>query len=533
MPDDPAAHHEPNHSVIESVQSLVVAFVLAMTFRGFVTEGFVIPTGSMAPTLMGQHVLLNSEQTGIEFQVGIDQSGRTPSMGPVPDPMLGRNYPGSAGGSAELRRMGDRILVLKCLYPFTSPDRFDVVVFKNPTDPDGESANYIKRLVGLPDEKVWLLDGDVFAAPNEEGTSLADYRVQRKPEHVQRAVWQPVHDSDYVPARPDRLYPPYAGPPWRGGEWDTTGRVYRCAAAGPAELRWDQRRRPLTDWTIYNDSSSRGNNLVSVSDIRVSAGIQADAPADLKLGLELEVRDHLFQFLVSGNGGDATAEVRMRPLDDPDAWEGSGPQAVRLPGPGQTFGVELWHVDQAMTIFLDGKIVARHEYEWTGRKRLLHFSGLDEGANLNQLPGVKPEAAQMVLRTEGSPLSLHRLAVDRDLYYRSAFLNGKASENPTHPDFEDRVTYGTWAFGTHPEKPAELGPNHYFMLGDNSQASLDSRLWGNPHPLMAEQVDPAPFVVHRQLIVGKAWVVYFPAPYPVGRRGLPIVPDFGRLRFIR
>jgi signal peptidase I len=40
-------------SFVETSQSLVVAFVLAMVFRGFVVEGFVIPTGSMTPTLFG------------------------------------------------------------------------------------------------------------------------------------------------------------------------------------------------------------------------------------------------------------------------------------------------------------------------------------------------------------------------------------------------------------------------------------------------------------------------------------------------
>jgi len=39
-------------------------FVLAMTFRGFVTEGFVIPTGSMAPTLYGRHIDFTCEQCG-------------------------------------------------------------------------------------------------------------------------------------------------------------------------------------------------------------------------------------------------------------------------------------------------------------------------------------------------------------------------------------------------------------------------------------------------------------------------------------
>ncbi len=51
-------------STIATLQSLIVAFVLAMTFRGFIAEGFVIPTGSMAPTLMGEHLLLHSGQTG-------------------------------------------------------------------------------------------------------------------------------------------------------------------------------------------------------------------------------------------------------------------------------------------------------------------------------------------------------------------------------------------------------------------------------------------------------------------------------------
>jgi hypothetical protein len=38
-------------------------------------------------------------------------------------------------------------------------------------------------------------------------------------------------------------------------------------------------------------------------------------------------------------------------------------------------------------------------------------------------------------------------------------------------------------------------------------------------------------VVPREMIVGKAWAVYFPAP--VVAPPLPFVPDFGRIRFIR
>src|SRR5262245_17855874 len=39
----------------EPVESIVIAFVLAFLFRSFEAEAFVIPTGSMAPTLTGLH----------------------------------------------------------------------------------------------------------------------------------------------------------------------------------------------------------------------------------------------------------------------------------------------------------------------------------------------------------------------------------------------------------------------------------------------------------------------------------------------
>ncbi|MFM7846121.1 MAG: S26 family signal peptidase [Planctomycetota bacterium] len=39
----------------ETIESVLVAIILALLFRTFIGEAFVIPTGSMAPTLMGNH----------------------------------------------------------------------------------------------------------------------------------------------------------------------------------------------------------------------------------------------------------------------------------------------------------------------------------------------------------------------------------------------------------------------------------------------------------------------------------------------
>src|SRR6056297_3916747 len=54
----------------ETVEAFVVAFILALLFRAFIAEAFVIPTGSMAPTLMGAHKDLECGQCGSDYRVG-------------------------------------------------------------------------------------------------------------------------------------------------------------------------------------------------------------------------------------------------------------------------------------------------------------------------------------------------------------------------------------------------------------------------------------------------------------------------------
>ena len=54
----------------ETITSLIIAFMLAFLFRGFVIEGFQIPTGSMAPTLMGKHTRLVNSANGYDWPIG-------------------------------------------------------------------------------------------------------------------------------------------------------------------------------------------------------------------------------------------------------------------------------------------------------------------------------------------------------------------------------------------------------------------------------------------------------------------------------
>jgi signal peptidase I len=65
-----AQRHVPSAAAVrETIESVVVAFVLAFLFRTFEAEAFVIPTGSMAPTLMGRHKDLTCPICGYPFRV--------------------------------------------------------------------------------------------------------------------------------------------------------------------------------------------------------------------------------------------------------------------------------------------------------------------------------------------------------------------------------------------------------------------------------------------------------------------------------
>lgn len=56
---------------------------------------------------------------------------------------------------------GDYLLVEKISYYRHGPERFDIIVF-----PYSEDVNYIKRIIGMPGEKVQIIDGNVYINDN-------------------------------------------------------------------------------------------------------------------------------------------------------------------------------------------------------------------------------------------------------------------------------------------------------------------------------------------------------------------------------
>ncbi|GHT37298.1 signal peptidase I [Planctomycetales bacterium] len=192
-------------SIRELVESLAVALFLAFLFKAFAVEAYVIPTGSMASTLMGRHKDIRCEKCNFRFQISASEESNDGADSPLAAENLAKvlagtcpqcrwtNYTGADNIEKKtfLSFNGDRIFVNKSVFDFKNPSRWHVTVFRYPGKPQ---INYIKRLVGLENETVRIRHGDIFVKKAGED----DFTIQRKPLRNLEAMLRPVENNDYV-----------------------------------------------------------------------------------------------------------------------------------------------------------------------------------------------------------------------------------------------------------------------------------------------------------------------------------------------
>jgi len=107
----------------ENVKVIIQALLLAMVIRTVLFQPFTIPSGSMMPTLLvGDYLFVN------KFSYGYSKY----SLPFSPNLFSGR------------------------ILEFSKPKRGDVVVFRLPPNPE---VDYIKRLVGLPGDRIQVTNG--------------------------------------------------------------------------------------------------------------------------------------------------------------------------------------------------------------------------------------------------------------------------------------------------------------------------------------------------------------------------------------
>ena len=114
--------HNSSGSFKETIVTVVYAVIIALGIRTFAYEPFNIPSGSMIPTLLVGDYLFVSKLSFGYSRFSLPWS---------------------------LPLISGRIF-------FSEPERGDVVVFRLPTD---TSIDYIKRLVGLPGDKIQVVKG--------------------------------------------------------------------------------------------------------------------------------------------------------------------------------------------------------------------------------------------------------------------------------------------------------------------------------------------------------------------------------------
>ncbi len=530
-------------SVRDTVQGIWVAIVLAFVLRAFLFEAFVIPTGSMAPRLLGEHWDITCPKCGYQYAHGLQNSAEIP----IRYTRRSKFHPHDARcpncryRQAEMSYIngGDRVLVLKYLYPFREPKPWEVVVFKNPQN---NRENYIKRLIGLPGETIEIVHGDIFV----KSSPLEPWRIRRKPPRAQEAMWQVIYDNDYLPeaawAARSR------SPRWvrgAGGEaWDLTvasGRRFAFSGSDePAFIELAARWESFLPRYGYNRPGDEIKNVEPAidvcGDLKLSVVLVPQA-ADTTLSLLLSSFEHLFKAQV---GVDGSVELLYRDTSASEEgwqlWDSSRIAPLEL---DRGCEVVLVHADARVTLWIDGKMVLQStdeqfpgDYEWVKRR----------------IAKVRRRAIpipRVGIAAQGGPAQLRHIAVMRDVYYTSPDL--RFIRPDVTGDYARSLGVAPhqpgWATTGHPlvlaKDPDNPELDEFFVLGDNSPQSHDGRTWTEAAPTLQLRDAQGEAVyqlgtVPRYNLIGKAFCVYWPSGYrPPGLAGLPIIPNVGRMRLIR
>tara|TARA_B100000575_G_scaffold268802_1_gene247997 strand:- start:117 stop:848 length:732 start_codon:yes stop_codon:yes gene_type:complete len=116
--------------IIENIKTLFYALIIALIIRSFLIQPFYIPSSSMEPNLL----------VGDRLFVTKYSYGYSKHSFPFSPPIFsGRLFS-------------------------SKPERGDVIVFKTPAD---NRTDYIKRLIGLPGDRIQFIDSNLFLNNSE------------------------------------------------------------------------------------------------------------------------------------------------------------------------------------------------------------------------------------------------------------------------------------------------------------------------------------------------------------------------------
>lgn len=556
------------------MESLVCLALAVLVFRAFHLEGYMISTGSMAPYLLGFHKRVKCPTCDYHFAFGISQNGgdsasltlsdppleSAPNSSPPPDraeltPTLSRKTlarrtlavcPNCGRDSIDVseipRNQGDQLLVHKNAYLFAPPKRWEVVVFRNPHQP---SQAYVKRAVGLPGETIQVIDGNVHLFQDGQ------FRICRKSLLTQRAIRIPVYDHDYEP-HDDPVWQPRWVPQSSETAWTPINQGFEFDDLSQGE---SDPTHPMS-WIGYRHwIRSGGSHRTSVSldatesDLQIPQsllhplqynpatqtlscyGAMSDSQRDQLLAT---TDDEHFQQAVQA----LYSSSHVAPITDQCSYNrasrSESPQAVRdlmlstevivSSGKGR-FVLQATDGKQTFSCNID-----------IGRGEVRLF--IDQEKQAVRVTQLNPAVFQQPMLWEMSLMDRQILvAINGQQAFEPVLLDEskwttEAPRTPVrlgaeglHVQFRSIKLYrDVFYTGKGTGKPCSLKDDEYYVLGDNSPVSYDSRVWEYP-------------AVKKSLFLGKPFVVHLPSrpgQIKIGQTLVQIrIPDISRIHYIR
>jgi signal peptidase I len=441
--------------------SLLFLCVLLL-LRAVAAEPYIVPTASMAPAILGHHKAVVCPRCGYTVRVATESDTDCPNCG-CPDLALDR-APVCPG---------DHVLVNKFVYDWRSPRRWEMGLFRSPVD---ESKVLIKRIIGLPGESVEIRGGDVYI----------DHEIARKTLAEFKALRIPVFDNDDQPP----------------GGWSV--RWLKQPEHGPVSaddcaLRLEAQSTSVYHWLAYRHTLGITDKARAISDEYPNDGgdpMRTPEPVhDFMLECDAQVRsgDGWLALGLNDGGSETIAELPVGTLKDGarlSEWpvnDGDGVQTVYRTVPsfglraGQSYHVEFAFVDRRASLAVDGRQL---------------FASLDRPSLAQRAEVVQPAR----IGARGVEVVVQHFRLYRDVHY---------------------TALGRYAVGA----PVRLGAAQYFVLGDNSPNSDDSRFW-------SDAAGRPRFVAEGDLL-GKPFLLHLPTALRDGAGGRPrATVDWDRMRWL-
>ncbi len=335
---------------------------------------------------------------------------------------------------------GDKILVNRLAYTLGNPERWDVAVFQFPPERKGYEQEKGKIYV----KRIVGMPGETLYIRSgdiyvERGPNEKP-SILKKPDSLQKRLWLTVYEMARLTG-PVQDY------------WDTGTRFWNEKDGGLEFIGSDVKSETKFLCEVLDKASHTVGDLYISLDVRVEEGMG---------GISVFLREDeytTFELRLASEGTPARIWTPVVQLSGTTSIFTGLPRLE----PGTMHRIEISNVDDTVTFKFDDRVIHTSDYT-------------EDRPDLPAEPEIKISA-------RGIRAHIENITIKRDIYYTGDPPGGRHADGP--------------------HNAIHIPEGSYFMMGDNSAFSTDSRVWG---------------CVPRENLIGKAFLIFHP---------------FGRISLIR